>query len=85
LNGTPCAADWSVGTTIASAQIRTTGRCGTRLANQSAACEDIAVERRGRQTPWSKKDLPARSLLFKSVPFRADCCGALKIRLSFAI
>jgi hypothetical protein len=65
--------------------IRTTDRCGTRLANQSAACEDIAIERRARQTPRSKKDLPPRSLLFGSVPFRADCCGALKIPLSFAI
>ena len=64
--------------------IRTTDRCGAR-ANQSAVCEDIAIERRARQTPRSKMDLPPTSLLFGSVPFRADCCGALKIRLSFAI
>ena len=35
--------------------IRTTDRCGARLANQSAACEDVAIERRARQTPRSKK------------------------------
>jgi hypothetical protein len=63
--------------------IRTTDHCGTRLANQSAAYEDIAIVRRPRQTLRSKKIY--RPEASGSVPLRADCCGALKIRLSFAI